>query len=426
MASLENRVEVLLRKAVWFWAEHPWKFYSAVAIATCCVGASIVARRRRNRETDEGLLVTLTGRSRQAVSIAIASRTAASLSVGYLKPLATASKVVLEDGSIPFVVSVIDSGAAKAKAQALSHPAAAPARLDESRDAFRVLDRASIVGSIGSIGKYAVVLNKFPSIHGHCVIVAQGEMVPQRGPMNQADIGALWEFVVGTNGLGFYNSGDLSGASQPRRHMQAIPGSALWESYPPEARARLAPWAQVAPSSSTGAGSVSSACDAAVPIDVAIAQAREAAGYAQAPGAAFTLPAFAFPHAACVLGLDLLALAPHSQAAAARLHEWYSRLLQVASRVARAQLASVPSQGSEGLSGDALSASVISHNVVLTRRWMLVVPRTQPEWDGVSVNALGYAGLLLVKGQGQLEAMRVGGPMQVLRACATNGQVADA
>lgn len=55
-------------------------------------------------------------------------------------------------------------------------------------------------------------------------------------------------------------------------------------------------------------------------------------------------------------------------------------------------------------------------NLLATRDWLLVVPRRAESFEGVSVNALGFAGSLLVKSPAQLERLRAVGPMAVLRA----------
>jgi ATP adenylyltransferase len=55
-------------------------------------------------------------------------------------------------------------------------------------------------------------------------------------------------------------------------------------------------------------------------------------------------------------------------------------------------------------------------NLLATRDWLLVVPRAAESFEGVSVNALGFAGSLLVKSRAQLERLREVGPMAVLRA----------
>lgn len=55
-------------------------------------------------------------------------------------------------------------------------------------------------------------------------------------------------------------------------------------------------------------------------------------------------------------------------------------------------------------------------NLLATRDWLLVVPRRAEAFEGMSVNALGFAGSLLVKSKDQLERLRALGPLEVLRA----------
>lgn len=59
------------------------------------------------------------------------------------------------------------------------------------------------------------------------------------------------------------------------------------------------------------------------------------------------------------------------------------------------------------------------YNLLATRAWMLHVPRVRPEWEGVAVNALGFAGAFLVRDAEALERLRRTGPWSVLRAVST-------
>lgn len=55
------------------------------------------------------------------------------------------------------------------------------------------------------------------------------------------------------------------------------------------------------------------------------------------------------------------------------------------------------------------------HNLLLTRRWMLLVPRSAEAFEGMPVNAMGFAGSMLVRHAEALERVRQVGPLQVLR-----------
>jgi ATP adenylyltransferase len=55
-----------------------------------------------------------------------------------------------------------------------------------------------------------------------------------------------------------------------------------------------------------------------------------------------------------------------------------------------------------------------SYNLLATSEWMLLVPRTRASWQSISVNALGFAGAMLVNGEEDLERLERKGPMSVL------------
>jgi ATP adenylyltransferase len=58
------------------------------------------------------------------------------------------------------------------------------------------------------------------------------------------------------------------------------------------------------------------------------------------------------------------------------------------------------------------------YNLLATRRFLWLVPRTREDWDAISVNALGFAGALLVPDTAALARLRAAGPLAVLRAVA--------
>jgi ATP adenylyltransferase len=58
------------------------------------------------------------------------------------------------------------------------------------------------------------------------------------------------------------------------------------------------------------------------------------------------------------------------------------------------------------------------YNLLVRRSWMLVVPRSQACFASISVNALGFAGSLIVRSPEDFERVRAVGPMQVLRGVA--------
>jgi sulfate adenylyltransferase (ADP) / ATP adenylyltransferase len=69
-----------------------------------------------------------------------------------------------------------------------------------------------------------------------------------------------------------------------------------------------------------------------------------------------------------------------------------------------------------GISALADGRQSMPYNLLATRRWMLVVPRAQERYEGVSLNALAFAGSLFARDRDQLERIKAAGPMNVLRA----------
>ncbi|MEM9486763.1 MAG: DUF4922 domain-containing protein [Cyanobacteria bacterium P01_F01_bin.116] len=56
-----------------------------------------------------------------------------------------------------------------------------------------------------------------------------------------------------------------------------------------------------------------------------------------------------------------------------------------------------------------------AYNLLGTKNWLMVVPRHQDDYLGISVNSLGFAGSLLVKTQEQMEQLKQLGPMSLLK-----------
>jgi ATP adenylyltransferase len=120
----------------------------------------------------------------------------------------------------------------------------------------------------------------------------------------------------------------------------------------------------------------------ATPLDLAISPTT-------APGAVATLPVLPFAHA--FIPLDGSRLTARR---APELHACYRAALAAAGLRDRGE----------------------PYNLLLTRGWMLVVPRSRECWHGISINALGFAGSLLARTTDELERIRASGPLAVLRS----------
>lgn len=47
-------------------------------------------------------------------------------------------------------------------------------------------------------------------------------------PLNHNDFTVWYLTITGMNGIGFYNSNGIAGASQPHKHMQVVPNDVVW------------------------------------------------------------------------------------------------------------------------------------------------------------------------------------------------------
>jgi ATP adenylyltransferase len=209
-------------------------------------------------------------------------------------------------------------------------------------------------------GTHSAVLNKFNVIERHLLIVTR-RFEHQDCLLDRDDFAALAACMGQIGGLGFYNGGRAAGASQPHKHLQRVPLPLADEGL-------------------------------AVPVEVLFP--------ADADGIT-ALPGLTFDHAWAPLEP---ALFESAEAVGAALHDLYRRLLE------RVGLGEVRV-------GDEARQSA-PYNLLLTRRWMLLVPRSREHYEGISVNALGFAGSLFVKDDGQMETVRRVGPMAVLRGVA--------
>jgi ATP adenylyltransferase len=71
-----------------------------------------------------------------------------------------------------------------------------------------------------------------------------------------------------------------------------------------------------------------------------------------------------------------------------------------------------------GLGLEADAAPRGPYNLLATREWLVAVPRRCERFEGISVNALGFAGSLVVRSPAALERLRAVGPLALLRAVA--------
>ena len=207
------------------------------------------------------------------------------------------------------------------------------------------------------------LLNKYNVVDGHLLIVTR-EFEDQENWLTLADFTAMWACLAEYDGLAFYNGGKLAGASQKHKHLQLVPLPFLPDNGNNRPKIPIEPLL----SSATFKGSVG------------------------------TIAELPFIHAFARLDPDWVN-SPEDGAIATL--EIYRTLLSAIG------LLSDRNDESQKQSGH--------YNLLATREWMLIVRRSQPDFHGISVNSLGFAGALLVRNAEQMQRLKETGPMTLLK-----------
>jgi ATP adenylyltransferase len=292
--------------------------------------------------------------ARGTLAGSIASVTAKALASGALLPIATGWEFV-EDSGVRFFVRVLANLQRKSDQR---EKEARGAAAGQPFNPFLPYEQALFVADVSD--SHVAILNKFNVVDRHLLIVTR-EFEEQRALLTLRDFEAWWRCLGEYDSLGFYNGGPEAGASQSHKHLQLVP-LPLAPQGPP------------------------------VPIAPLLAGFRGTSG----PG---TIPGFDFSHSFAILGA-----ARSERDAAQEAFERYAALL--------AQAGLRPPSGRDA---DLQSGP---YCLLATREWLLLVPRSREFFDGISINALGFAGALLVHNEVQLRALRAAGPLAVLRETA--------
>lgn len=259
---------------------------------------------------------------------------------------------LIPDGGVTFQVRQVDSLARKA-AERARQPGGRPGA-DRRASPFLPPEPELALGALSET--HFAVLNKFNVLDSHLLMVTR-QWEDQETPLTLADMEVLAFCLGELDGLCFYNGGAAAGASQSHKHLQLVP-------------------LPLDPGGPT------------VPMEPLL--------HADGDGDTTALP---FPHAFARLDGPAVGRQPD----AGGLHRIYLDLLQ--------RIGIEPVEG-----GDGELRQSGPYNLLVTRRWMLAVPRQAESVDGVSVNALGFAGSLFVKDDAGLSAVRRRGPMALIRA----------
>lgn len=197
------------------------------------------------------------------------------------------------------------------------------------------------------------LLNKYNVVENHILIITRA-FEEQDSWLTTADFQALAACMAELDGLAFYNGGTLAGASQRHKHLQLVPLPIAPDGSP----LPLDPQVQRLPCQSP----IDTLAD--LPFDHAVLRLQANWLTAADPG---TYLLTCYRQGMAAIGLDLEALLPDRP-----------------------------------------------YNLLVTRQWMMAVPRSQESYQSIPVNSLGFAGSLLVKNAEQMALLQEIGPMTLL------------
>ena len=304
----------------------------------------------KNRHFEQG---TLMAKTIEATNRALKS--------GALRPIITESTIVRDSG-VDFEVRMIANLARKAEEKRLREEETGSKK--EKPNPFLPYEKEMFVADISET--HLCLLNKFNVIPRHLLIVTRA-FEDQETLLTRKDFDAVCTCMREFESLAFYNGGETAGASQKHKHLQMIP----------------LPMGE-------GTGDRKSERGPRIPMAPLFEKARFDKGLAVIPG----LP---FRHGFGVFSPDLSNSVEEFAEVAYHL---YRRMLN---EVGLNPLSDLETERQSG-----------PYNLLFTREWMLLVPRSREFFGPVSINALGFAGALLAKNQQEKELLLEQGGMGVL------------
>jgi ATP adenylyltransferase len=294
----------------------------------------------------------------------IQSQTEYALACGALQSIPTRYEFIEQDG-VAFLVRSLNTLARKERATQRQKQASS---LGKPVNPFLPYEEDLFVDNLSDT--HLCLLNKYNVVDHHLLIVTRA-FEEQETWLNPKDFFALGRCISAIDGLAFYNGGQIAGASQPHKHLQLVPMPLSPQGHP-------------------------------IPMEVVMADISSTdstAEESQTHPRICQLDCFPFAHAIAPLDLradnDLETLSE-------TLMDAYRQVFQAIGVEAVVE-------------GDRQS---LPYNLLVTRRWMMIVPRQQEKYASISVNSLGFAGSLFVKDEEQKKILRQAGPMSVLQQVA--------
>jgi len=285
----------------------------------------------------------------------VKEQTQHALASGALQPIPTECEFVEQEG-IRFLVRILSNLVRKDKAKQQEKKSTSGKEFNP----FLPYEENLFVTDISET--HLCLLNKFNVVDYHLLIITRA-FEEQESLLTQLDFEAMWACLAEIDGLVFYNAGKAAGASQRHKHLQLIPLPLDQEGL-------------------------------RIPIEPVVTKA-------QFSGFVGIIPQFPFKHG--LVRFDASWVKSHLEAAVATLDS-YHILLESLDLLKDIEVSDIKQSH--------------PYNLLVTREWMLIIPRSQECFESISVNSLGFSGALLVRNHQQMELLKAYCPITVLQGVA--------
>ena len=293
------------------------------------------------------------------------------LATGALKSIPTQSEIrniAIGDDSVEFQIRVVENLRRKSKA-VQQRAKQLPNQKNSDQKPFNPFlpyEPDLYVGELTN--HYRLLLNKF-NVMDHHILMVTTQFESQQTPLGIEDFLAAMICLQAQNGLVFYNGGPEAGASVEHKHLQMIPL--------PLTPLTLSP---LLPGN-----------------DVPFPFQKVFSSISTSNPTSTALP---FKHLVIATDFSVNGSFDSLKASAENNCRNYQEMLKELNL----------STNTDGM--------IAPHNLLMTRDFLWVVPRSKERFQGLAVNALGFSGTLLVKDTEQLNELDNIGCLNLLKAVA--------
>ncbi|NCO76143.1 MAG: phosphorylase [Cyanobacteria bacterium] len=263
---------------------------------------------------------------------------------------------IVEENDIKFIVRILDNLNKKDKAKKKQKE-----KQKESKSNFNPFlpyEKDLFIADIEE--NHVLILNKYNVVNHHLLIITR-EFESQENILTLEDFTALWIVLKQINGLGFYNGGKIAGASQPHKHLQLVP-------YP-----------------------LVDEIDT-IPIDDLVLSNKKEDKIINLKS---------FPYLQAVAFFEDITDKSPEELGKITLDYYYQLLGKLNINIKD-------------------NKPLIHYNLLITKSWMMIIPRSKEKMDSISINSLGFAGALLVKNKEELELLLKHKPLEILAKVGLN------